>query len=801
MRKNLNKTFQGPADWNDAPHKEREKSLRIDNPKEIQLKLERGVQQEKVAESTGPKSNGLLTTYLRQKLKKIYDQQPRKIEVEHNERKLNRTSEPIQKAPKELGLELLMFPKSKQKEVAKNRYAPPKMKSSQTGFKPKLNPRLPVQFKKKNYFPQGSIRKQTEPSLGNDSKKQTTLLSTPISSVKISSNAMKQTHQSHNSMRSPMISSEGRGNHKMNRSDVDSAARQSQGIEDGKLEDDEEEGMYGDGHYSEFMVGGDNFVNILELVDDEEDGLHGAVDHELVMISERLKMNVGWMSENWHDVLFVLKQKYAAVCYLNCFQSILELFHYVTIHLKQMHSFDLSPLMTSAAKKPPSRKSRITEDIDVPIASSSGNVHKKRTIGDFITSLAKLNPKQTIWRNQEAQRSKSTKAASVRPAFVINDPQSYFIRKSLAFYFKTLEESVKSPLLDYEKLVSNFEAMVRTSVELHKTVRSMILEGFFKLFQGLEQFGYMMDLEDYSLICSIYFTVVNASIKELVLELVKPPAQRKELMFQDVLFESVRIDLMLDFMLKKQKQRTFLVDHLNFKLGAHFELMKEVIILSPKSHPILLANAFSCLFVYTKYSDSYKLIRNRLAHKFDPQEVLQPIFLQMLEFSSAAIQKKTETFERGMSNDDFLNLCDITVFSLTSIEKHMQQLNFFESLVNIHLDTLAIKECLIFLQRLVKVATQQNRKEYQEVILICKKLVSILVFFISSKVVSMKNAGILKKFTYIIVHLEHLSRDIKSSKCKSDEKALELSSLMQSLSSMILKVSSTPSSDNYLETS
>lgn len=177
--------------------------------------------------------------------------------------------------------------------------------------------------------------------------------------------------------------------------------------------------------------------------------MFGAIEHQVTMIVSNCNVDMKWVTDNWESTIFVLNQSYQRVCFLNHFEKILSLFHFIIANITELRSFNFKSFLQSMSNKKPKSDKMLTSETmvenlaSVNIETRPSKVNK----GSFITTLAKLNVKKTVWTNR---RTSSQKLETMSSSAFFKEELLSFFYKALTFFFRAVEESVSNPSINYE---------------------------------------------------------------------------------------------------------------------------------------------------------------------------------------------------------------------------------------------------------------------------------------------------------------------------------------------------------------
>ncbi len=547
---------------------------------------------------------------------------------------------------------------------------------------------------------------------------------------------------------------------------------------------------WGDNHpmFDDFDsdVGDERYVNILAM-QDEEDDLFGAVEHQVTMIMSNCTLDLNWVKENWDSVIFILNQKFSRIAFLNDFEKVLSLYHFILLNFNELSSQNFNSLISNPPTKPKSSNKTLTSETTMvenltAVNIQTRDVSKGKRPGLFISEIAKINQKKIIWTNN-SRRTSAQKLDDKNSSQVYRPELLRFFDKILLFFFKAIEECVSSPTVNYENLVIQFEYVVTFCANVSNKYKAAIIEAFGKLFIGLDQFGFMMSSEEFAVIAGTYFVVVNQSLKQNVMHYVNRKGSSIE-----IDFDSFSLEECLDRILKKHKQRAAIINHVSFKLILHFEALRELLIALPAHMNVLRVSAYSSIFIICKYPETFNLLRKKLSARIDVREVYQAMYLQMLDTIGNEAINQCSTMQIGLDKPDIIKFVERIIYMLVHLERHMQQQILFDSQAHILLDQTMVKETLMFIQRMLKIAFSKPKKDITLMMELCIKFVSIFIYFLSSMIVSSNRPDRLLSYSFMVPHLNHFSLLIKQSKRILVPKAIELLQLMQSLAGMIGQV-------------
>jgi hypothetical protein len=539
--------------------------------------------------------------------------------------------------------------------------------------------------------------------------------------------------------------------------------------------------------------------NLLTEENEEPEEQFGAAEHRLREIFEKVTLSLEWVKANWSDVIFVLKQHFNRVSYLNSFEKVLHLYHIVGISFPGLQHLDFSEMLPAEFVAQPSKAStnknsysmleqnqpqlplrghnNFQSFIETPTVNSqlANQIRKlsKPENGDSNQSLSR-QPAKSIWATRPSSRASTTQ---------LNPAQSYFFSKALCFFFKAAEDNVRAPTLNYERLVLMLEALVSQAIKVHPEFRPSIVQAFGRLFENIDQFGYLVELEDYCILCETYFIVCNQLLEAYVSHFAKGTHK-----FAELDFETFELDVTLDRLLKRQKQRTAIVENISYKLMRHFTTLKDLLIVVPATHTMLMGNLFATVFVFCKYSQTYNFIRLKNSGRFSAEEIFQSIYLQMLESLGNKLIEHGLDLSSGRDRPEQVLLLSLFTRTFSHLERHMQQANLFEASVQMKLDQLILRESLVLVQRLIKVAIDKKRKDPGPMLEPCIKIISMIVSYLGSLITSSEKTEVLRKYSFLEVHLRQFSQLIRESRRINVPQASDLVTLMDSLATMLSQI-------------
>jgi hypothetical protein len=381
-------------------------------------------------------------------------------------------------------------------------------------------------------------------------------------------------------------------------------------------------------------------------------------------------------------------------------------------------------------------------------------------------------------------RTAHDKFDSLRSTPSLKPEHFQFLRKCLFFYFKAVEESIRVPTICFENIVKKFESAVIFCIRLDRSLLSKVIQAFQRLFDQLDGQNHMMEDEDFGKICSCYLTVLNNVLDNNVKFYLSQEREAIELELEEYC-----LDRTLDSILKRQRIRTFLINHYPLSLAKHFEVLKETMINAPKGSVLLLSNVYSCIFIFTKYVQTFNFIRTRFAALFNVAEVCESTFQSALEvMGSEMVKRSNELMAQGKNHPHILLVPEMFVRLLTHLDRHFQQLHFFHQETNIPLDTFVTKDALFWVQRILRVVFNTKRKEVAELIKICEKIISNLICYLSSIIVVSGTNRVLFKYDFTETHLVQFVGIIRQSKRSDLPGAQELVQLMNTLVNIFSKV-------------
>ena len=206
-----------------------------------------------------------------------------------------------------------------------------------------------------------------------------------------------------------------------------------------------------------------------------------------------------------------------------------------------------------------------------------------------------------------------------------------------------------------------------------------------------------------------------------------------------------------------------------FKLVQHFDLMRDLLIVVPSSERLLKHQLYASIFIFCKHQSSYSLLAKRMQGRLDIRSIFSLLVSQY--FDSVA-------FESIAADED---MTDSVCGLLTSLERHAQQQAFFEERCQIDFDTHTVKLMLLFVQRILKLMYDRKRRDGPGLLNVNIKTVGLIVYYLSSLVVSSQVPEQLLKYQFMLPHLRHLSTVVRHSTKDLTSKATELIRLMQAL--------------------
>jgi len=455
-------------------------------------------------------------------------------------------------------------------------------------------------------------------------------------------------------------------------------------------------------------------------------------------------MGTEFAKGHWGLTLWLFSLSHKRASLLSCFEKLLELYHCVALHIVEFDSRDLARVVGSKPEN-----------------------------GERRDSLSR-QPAKSIWATRPSSRASTTQ---------LNPAQSYFFSKALCFFFKAAEDNVRAPTLNYERLVLMLEALVSQAIKVHPEFRPSIVQAFGRLFENIDQFGYLVELEDYCILCETYFIVCNQLLEAYVSHFAKGTHK-----FAELDFETFELDVTLDRLLKRQKQRTAIVENISYKLMRHFTTLKDLLIVVPATHTMLMGNLFATVFVFCKYSQIYNFIRLKNSGRFSAEEIFQSIYLQMLESLGNKLIEHGLDLSSGRDRPEQVLLLSLFTRTFSHLERHMQQANLFEASVQMKLDQLILRESLVLVQRLIKVAIDKKRKDPGPMLEPCIKIISMIVSYLGSLITSSEKTEVLRKYSFLEVHLRQFSQLIRESRRINVPQASDLVTLMDSLATMLSQI-------------
>ena len=514
----------------------------------------------------------------------------------------------------------------------------------------------------------------------------------------------------------------------------------------------------------------DNYVNILEQIDNEEDDKQDAIEHHIQETLSCAELTLEWVKSNWVDLIPIFKEKFSNVSYLNHFEVILHLYHFVVIHIYELKSLDFESIMTSPKYKDPAKgrsfldRPKTTNMSDLPLK-------KEKLKGFFITDLAKKNRGKIIWK--DASEPHTTLSWNA-----LKEEHLFFIGKGLLFMFRAAEDFMGGHGIDYSRHLINLEAVIQRAIKCDKAFVTNVCQAFSRLFPRIASNSFILEDEEFVLIASSYLATICQALENYIGHFAKG-----EKLIAGIAWEVFRMDETLEYLLRVQKKRSPLVAHAAHRLIRYFELLKELLIVTPRDHWLLLANVYSTMMAYADYSQTYALLRQRFGQEGQLTLIFQSVIIQMNTSTEELIARGVKL---SGSDNEYSNLYfDVCTQAYTRLERHFQTSVFYERLTRIELDTFIVKELIMFIHCLTKFALEKRRKDNSQLMAMSLKVLSTIQHHITGEMFALNNQNLPFKYSSLKSHFYSLLLLIKRVS-KADAEVLSqigriLSSLIKAL--------------------
>lgn len=514
------------------------------------------------------------------------------------------------------------------------------------------------------------------------------------------------------------------------------------------------------------------YVNLLEQMDDDEDEGLDAIEHHIQEVLSGASISIEWVKASWNDLIPIFKQKYSNVSYLVNFEKILQLYHFITVHIYELRNLDFSQILSSPSYQDPYKgRSFLDRTSGTLLPDFDLKSKEKKNKGFFITELAKKNKGNMIWKNDSS--SKTTLSWNS-----LKEKHLYFIGKGLLFMFKATEDFIGGGGLDYSQLVINLESTIRKALKNDKSFISSILNAYSRLFSRMCTSSFTIENEEFTLLSSSYLSLICQALENYTAYF-----STGEKLYVGIDWETFRMDENLEYILRAQQKRNVLVDHASHRLIRYFEILKELLIVVPKGYFLFMANVYSTMMVFTSFSQTLSLLRHRFGQQDQINTIFHSVIIQINSSTEALLSNEYELTQVDHKDKNQLTIYfEVCKSAFTSLERHFMTPSFYERMTRIELDPFLTKELLLHVHCLARFSLDKRRKNNAHLVELCMKNLSVIQHYISSEIFAANNHHLLHRFSSLKPQLTNLHLLFKKVS-KADPQ--DLNQLSVTLSSLI----------------
>ena len=509
-----------------------------------------------------------------------------------------------------------------------------------------------------------------------------------------------------------------------------------------------EVGFFSDESEENEDEGKGGYRNILEDGDEDDDEPFGAKEHMTMNIMNEMVLDLDYLKERWEDVLFILGLKYNACCFMNNFEKILSLYHFVTTNLMELSSMPFKPLLenhkTDIQSRNWAKESRDQSKTQGSSIKSNMKIHQN--IAKNITNPTKLI---TQLQNYESHNLHGGVTAQ-KYRFRVKEEHLYMMKRSLYFLFKSMEEQTSQ--VDFETVTKNLESVIIYCIRLEKGIACNVVQAFHRLFFQLHKgnTAFMMETEMFCKLAHTYLTTLNAVLDHNIRHYIaKKEGERSkeapELI--DLLGnDDLSLSDTLDNILRMQHVRIFLLENFPLSIVKHFELLKETIILVPSSSLDVLSSMLSSIFIFCKHTGLFSLLKRRLSLKYSPIQVFQSLTAHLLDCLSSPGLFSLPTHCQA----EFAS-------ALTSLKKHTEGAHNYSLQAHIPLDHSTIKDMILIVHK------TSFRLDHPACYSICKSIVDTIGTFVENSVLSFgeeSRPAVASRFLYVAHHMTRFASEL-----------------------------------------
>jgi hypothetical protein len=523
-------------------------------------------------------------------------------------------------------------------------------------------------------------------------------------------------------------------------------------------------GIYGNFESSSFLMKKKSLdkglmMSNFNLNTDDENDTIGAEFKINQLIQGTLKngeYSIELITENWEDVMYILSQKFMIISYLNCLPKILDLYKFTLDNFWDLNKTQNFKLIYGKGKDP----------------------FKYRNISDSLGIFNESRYLNSASKNKSRMTDKLENLMKVM-LHELDHEHLFFFRKIVSIYFKVIEEFAGSYMVDFAKLVKEFEEIINFFRKYYDEGEIIILYGFNQFFGKFDKLSLVVGDKEYVKICSIFFDILN-SILDHNLRFYRGEINR----VIDIDPESLELGKIFEKLLKVNKLKIQLLrneESAEYLLRL-FMLMKEFLLnqiyftsanLRTKIH---ILDIFCVSFSLLKSNSLLTfLLKNKNLLGVEVNDFFQAAFLQLINLTQ---NFRIEKNESGLQKIRYIMTC---------LKKHLEFNDFFLEEVNFRFDKYLLKETTIFLQKFIKELRLCSVKLVHYSFDISCLILDCIITYITQSVVHKMGSFSLIEFEFIEPHLTEylgITKSIKKGIPNLEDHKLKL----QSKLSLIIKI-------------
>ena len=469
------------------------------------------------------------------------------------------------------------------------------------------------------------------------------------------------------------------------------------------------------------------------------------------------------IAENWADCIFILKQKFMTLSYLNCFNEILDIIQAIFGDIwffVETQNF----------------KILFGEDYPFKYRENTHNIQRvlNPTKNELISNNISL--KERLRSNHDMEPEE--KEMLLARVSSLDHEHLYFFRKVLNLYFHSLDYFVNSLSVDYSKLVEHLISLIHQLRVIYKDSEILMVYAFTNFFEQLGPKIAGFEPEHYEKIARTYLSLLDDVLYQNV-EFYRGDSNR----FIHMDTKMLRVSRTVGMVFKYPLYNSQMLNTPGFRhvLTTFLQTLKEYCINqhnfigTQDNSKAVIIDLFATLFHFLKYNSLFKHFSEVSASTLNviPNEFFQTIYLQFLD-----------SFQAFQSHE-LDHAVDSAMSVYLSIKNHMERSEDYHSGQSFQFDSYLIRESSIFLQKYIKICCAGG-KETKKLLKMCIMLVDCFIQFITSRLMKFGLLISIKDFDFLRYHFKIFVGYLQ--KCKRVSEFVELKKELMSKIGLVVRL-------------